>query len=69
MRFRSYKERRSQTIRQIINRVPRSPYPNIALSSNLKIIGFRNPMSDFVPLAARCMSHLAHNPSNSWSDW
>jgi hypothetical protein len=34
----------------------------------LKIIGFRNPMSHFEPLAARCMSHLAHNPDNSWTD-
>jgi len=25
-------------------------------------------MSQFVPSAARCMSHLAHNPTDSWSD-
>jgi hypothetical protein len=45
MRFRYYKARTSQTTRQIITMVPTSPYPNIAVSSKLKIIGFRNPMS------------------------
>jgi hypothetical protein len=43
--------------------VPSSPYPNITASTKLKIFGFRNPMSQFVPSAARCMSHLAHNPT------
>jgi hypothetical protein len=42
--------------------VPTSPYPNIAASYNLKIVGFRNPMSHFAPTVAGCMSHLAHNP-------
>jgi hypothetical protein len=48
--------------------VPSNPYPNIATSYNPKIIGFRNPMIHSEPLAARCMSHLAHNPSNLWSE-
>jgi hypothetical protein len=48
--------------------VPTSPYPNILASSKPKIIGFRNPMSHFAPTVAGCMSHLAHNPSNSWRD-
>jgi hypothetical protein len=48
--------------------VPNNPYPNIATSSKLKIVGFKNPMTHFAPLAARCMSHLAHNPDNSWRE-
>jgi hypothetical protein len=48
--------------------VPTSPYPNIAASYDLKIVGFRNPMSHFAPPIPRRMSHLAHIPSNSWRD-
>lgn len=68
MRFRSYKARMSQTTKQISTMVPINPYPNIASSSKLKVVGFRNPMSYFAPLIPRCMSHLAHNRSNSWRD-
>src|SRR6202041_3398373 len=48
--------------------VPTSPYPNIAASYDLKIVGFRNPMSHFAPTVARCMSHLAHNSDCSFGD-
>ena len=68
MRFRYYKARTIQTTKQIITRVPINPYPNIAVSSKLKIVGFRIPMNYLVPMAAQCMSHLAHSPNDSWSD-
>jgi len=66
MRFCYYKARTSHTTRQIITRVPINPYPNIAVSSNLKIVGFEIPMNYLAPMAGQCMSHLAHNPSRSW---
>ena len=64
MRFRSYKARTSQTTKQISTMVPTSPYPNIAASSKLKIVGFRNPISYFAPLGPRCLCRSAHNPNN-----
>jgi|SRR5580700_11340363 len=48
--------------------VPTSPYPNIAASYDLKIVGFQNPMSHFAPTVARCMSYLAHNSDYSFRD-
>jgi hypothetical protein len=48
--------------------VPTSPYPNIAASYDLKIVGFRNPMSHFAPPVARYMSRLAHNSDYSFRD-
>jgi hypothetical protein len=39
----SYKARTSQTTRQIISSVPKSPYPNIAASSESKILGLSLP--------------------------
>jgi hypothetical protein len=39
----SYKARTSQTTRQIISSVPKSPYPNIAASSDSKILGLSLP--------------------------
>jgi hypothetical protein len=50
---------------QIITSVPINPYPSIVVSCELKIVGFRKPMSHFAPTVAGCMSHFAHNPSNS----
>jgi hypothetical protein len=40
---RSYKARTSQTTRQIISSVPKSPYPNIAASSESKILDLSLP--------------------------
>jgi hypothetical protein len=36
----AYKDFKSQTIRQIISRVPKIPYPNIAASSESKVLGW-----------------------------
>jgi hypothetical protein len=64
MRFRYYKARTSQTTKQISTSVPINPYPNIAASYDLKIVGFRNPTHHFASLAPQFMSHLAHNSDN-----
>jgi hypothetical protein len=40
---RSYRARTSQTTRQMISSVPKSPYPNIAASSESKILGLSSP--------------------------
>jgi hypothetical protein len=69
MQSRFYRARTIQTTKQIITRVPINPYPNIVVSSKLKIVGLRNPMSYSALLVQRFMSHLAHNPTDSWSDW
>jgi hypothetical protein len=45
MQFRSCALRTSQTIKQIVNKVPTRPYPNILASCESKIPGFRIPMS------------------------
>jgi hypothetical protein len=66
MRFRVYKARTIQMTKTITTRVPINPYPNIVVSSKLKIVGFRNPMSYSGLLARRFMSHLAHNANNPW---
>jgi hypothetical protein len=65
----AYARRTGQTAKQIMVRFPISPYPNTVASSKLKIVGFGNPMSYCALLAPRFMSHLAHNPSNTWGDW
>jgi hypothetical protein len=67
MRFCYYKARTIHTTRQIITRVPINPYPNIVVSSNLKIVGFTIPMNYLELMVGQCMSHLAHNASRDKS--
>src|SRR6202046_251940 len=60
-----YALRTSQTIRQIISRVPIRPYPNIVASCRCRILGVRIAVEFSLNQAwARSLFNLAHNADN-----